>query len=235
MKLIGAGLPRTGTLSQKVALELLGVGPCYHMVNVLANLGEAPRWGHALEQPTTVTSIFDGYESTVDWPGSYFWAAAVEAYPDAKVLLSVRDPDAWVRSMNDTIYGLFFGDVVIRHMSDARGCVDPAWKGFMDMMRGMWLQSGLLSGDETTPESMKAAMTRHNEAVQSSVPSDRLLVWRATDGWEPLCAFLELPVPEVPFPRVNDTREFKQRIIEQSIAAVQNSAATETSGAAASR
>jgi Sulfotransferase domain len=233
MKLIGAGLPRTGTLSQKLALEMLGFGPCYHMVNVLMDLSESPRWARALEDPSTVTEIFKGYESTVDWPGSHFWATAAEAYPEAKVLLSVRDADSWATSMSDTIGGLFFGDVLIRHLSDARGCVDPAWKSFMDMMRGVCLDSVLSDGAEATPDSMKAAMGRHNAEVQRTIPPERLLVWRASDGWEPLCTFLGVPVPDAPFPRVNDAEEFKQRIIDQSIAAVQKSRAAAGAAVAA--
>src|SRR5436853_7037668 len=102
MKLIGAGLPRTGTLSQKVALEMLGLGPCYHMVNVLGDLDQAEGWRRALEGQGPWDEIFDGFQSTVDWPGSFFYKELVEAYPDAKVLLSVRDPEAWTRSMRDT-------------------------------------------------------------------------------------------------------------------------------------
>jgi hypothetical protein len=232
MRLIGAGLPRTGTLSQKVALEMLGIGPCYHMVNVLMDLSEAPRWGQALEDPSKLAEIFEGFEASVDWPGSYFWAELIELYPDAKVLLSVRDGDAWAKSMTDTIWGLFYDECLIRHMSDARACVDPAWKGYMNMMRGMWRRSGLLNGDETTAEWMSSAMQRYNAEVQRTVDPDRLLVWQASDGWEPLCAFLEVPVPDVPFPRVNDSAEFRQRIIDQSIAAVQKYAPAQPAGAA---
>ena len=120
MKLIGAGLPRTGTLSQKVALEMLGLAPCYHMVNVLGDLDEALVWRRALEGEQPWEEVFDGYQSTVDWPGSFFYKELVEFYPDAKVLLSVRDADGWERSMRDTIWGVFYGDILIRDLSSAR-------------------------------------------------------------------------------------------------------------------
>jgi Sulfotransferase domain len=233
MKLIGAGLPRTGTLSQKIALEMLGFGPCYHMVNVLSDLTQAPRWGQALEDPSKIEEIFRGFGASVDWPGSYFWSELIEAYPDAKVVLSVRDSDAWATSMHDTIWGLFYGDCLLRHISDARACVDPAWKGYMDMMREMWERSGLLTGDETTLDSMSAAMHRYNAEVQRTVAPERLLVWQATDGWEPLCTFLEVPVPTEPFPRVNDRTEFAQRIIDQAISAIQKHAPAQPAGASA--
>ena len=92
MKVIGAGLPRTGTLSQKVALEMLGFGPCYHMVNVLTELPLAEQWAGAMEEPADWDAIFGEHESTVDWPGSFFYRELADAYPDAKVVLSIRDP-----------------------------------------------------------------------------------------------------------------------------------------------
>ncbi len=128
MRLIGAGLPRTGTLSQKVALEMLGAGPCYHMVNVLGDLDEVSKWQRALDGEENWGEIFGGFQATVDWPGAYFYRELVEAYPDAKVLLSVRDGDAWARSMRDTIWGIFFGDIVIKHLSSAWRQVDPKWE-----------------------------------------------------------------------------------------------------------
>ena len=94
MKVIGAGLPRTGTLSQKVALEMLGFGPCYHMVNVLTDLPLARQWEAAMDGEPDWEAIFGEHQSTVDWPGAFFYRELVDAYPDAKVLLSSRDPEA---------------------------------------------------------------------------------------------------------------------------------------------
>ena len=105
MKLIGAGLPRTATLTQKISLEILGYGPCYHMVNVLSNLDLVPQWVEAFEGTGDWNKIFEGCQATVDWPGSFFYRELIEVYPDAKVLLSVRDGAAWARSMRDTIWG----------------------------------------------------------------------------------------------------------------------------------
>jgi Sulfotransferase domain len=222
MKLIGAGLPRTGTLSQKVALEMLGLQPCYHMVNVLMNLDLAPRWRDALEGDADWEQIFDGFEATVDWPGSFFTKELIEVYPDAKVLLSVRDGHSWAKSMRDTIWGLFYDNVLIRHLSDARATIDPKWDGYLDMMREFWRQSGLIQGEETTAEYMANAMDRYHEEIKQTVPADRLLVWSVAEGWEPLCEFLEVPVPDTPFPHLNDSKEFGKRIIEGSMLAVQN-------------
>jgi hypothetical protein len=222
MKLIGAGLPRTGTLSQKVALEMLGLGPCYHMVNVLGDLDQAELWRRALDGAAPWDEIFDGFESTVDWPGSFFYKELVEHYPDAKVLLSTRDPAAWEKSMRDTIWGLFYGDMLMRDLSNARGRIDPKWQSYTEMMEGMWQQSGLINaGADTTSEDMQSAMERYHEEVQANVPSDRLLVWSVQEGWEPLCEFLEVPVPDTPFPRLNDSKGFADRVIDGSILAVQ--------------
>jgi hypothetical protein len=222
MKLIGAGLPRTGTLSQKVGLEMLGLAPCYHMVNVLADLEQVQLWRRALDGDGPWEETFDGFQATVDWPGSYFYKELIEAYPDAKVVLSVRDPDAWERSMRETIWGIFYGDILIRDLSFARCRVDAEWRGYIELMEEMWERSGLISdGADTTSESMKAAMVRFNQEVQETVPADRLLVWSVGDGWEPLCEFLELPVPNTPFPHLNDSKGFVDRIVDGALLAIQ--------------
>jgi len=222
MKLIGAGLPRTGTLSQKVALEMLGLAPCYHMVNVLGDLDEAQVWRRALEGEGPWEEIFDGFQTTVDWPGSFFYRELVEFYPDAKVLLSVRDAEGWERSMRETIWGIFYGDMLIHDLSDARCRVDPKWRAYIEMMEEMWRQSGLISdAADTDSESMRSAMERFNQQVRETVPSDRLLVWSVGDGWAPLCQFLEVPVPDTPFPHLNDSKEFAERIVDGSLLALQ--------------
>jgi Sulfotransferase domain len=222
MRLIGAGLPRTGTLSQKVALEMLGVEPCYHMVNVLMNLDEAEFWRRALDGEAPWDEVFAGFQATVDWPGSYFYEELAARYPDAKVLLSVRDADAWERSMRETIWGLFYDERLMRHMSDARCHVDSKWRSYIEMMKGMWAHSGLIAdGPDTDSESMKRAMTDFNERVQDTVPAERLLVWTVGDGWEPLCEFLELPVPDTPSPHLNDSKEFGERIVDGALLTIQ--------------
>lgn len=218
MKLIGAGLPRTGTLSQKVALEMLGLEPCYHMVNVLADLDEVPKWQAAFDGDPDWPGIFSEFQATVDWPGSFYYKELAEAYPDAKVLLSTHDGERWARSMRETVWGVWYGDVLIRHLSDARTKVDPGWRGFAELLRPMCVRSGLMPGGvDTTVEAMAAAMERFEQEVQQTVPADRLLVWSVTDGWDPLCDFLELPVPDTPFPHLNDTDEFKNRVIDGAL------------------
>src|SRR4051794_23256081 len=147
MQLIGAGLPRTGTLSQKIALEQLGVGPCYHMVNVLGDLSQADYWLRALNGESPWDEVFDGFQSTVDWPGGFFYKDLMEHYPDAKVLLSVRDETKWDASIRETVWEFRNGDTMMAHLARARGTVDPGWTNFMEMIDGLlWTGNGTFAG-----------------------------------------------------------------------------------------
>jgi hypothetical protein len=222
MKLIGAGLPRTATMSQKIALEMLGFDPCYHMANVMRDLDTVPRWLEAFLGRDDWDDIFGGYQATVDWPGAFFYKELMEAYPDAKVLLSVRSGESWERSMGDTIWGIFYGDIMIHDLSTAWGRVDQRWANYITLCKSMWEKGGLLAGEleGTGTGRMAAAMERYNGEVRQTVPADRLLVWSPTDGWVPLCEFLEVPVPAVPFPRVNDTKGFGDKIVDLALRAL---------------
>jgi hypothetical protein len=201
---------------------MLGFGPCYHMVNVLADLDLAPRWLDAVNGNADWEAIFGEHQSTVDWPGSYFTKELIEVYPDAKVLLSTRAGDSWARSMRDTIWGLFYDDILIRDLSEARAKVDPKWADYLEMMKTMWRNSGLISdGADTTPEAMAEAAERYQEDIKRAVPPDRLLAWSVEEGWEPLCEFLGVPVPDTPFPHLNDSQGFVERIVDGSLQVLQ--------------
>ena len=220
MKVIGAGLPRTATLTQKIALEMVGFGPCYHMVNVLSDLSLAPQWAAAFDGSADWDAIFAGHQSSVDWPGSFHWRELIDVYPDAKVLLSVRSGDSWATSMKNTIWGVFYDDVLMRHLSDARANVDPGWHDYIELMKAMWRKSGLLGemSAQFDPGILASAMERYNQEVRDTVPASRLLEWEPADGWEPLCQFLGVPVPPAPLPHVNDSAQFAGRIIDGSLA-----------------
>jgi hypothetical protein len=221
MKVIGAGLPRTATLSQKAALERLGFGPCYHMVNVLADLSLVGQWNDALAGDADWERTLDGFESTVDWPGGFFYRELSELYPEAKVLLSIRDPDSWERSMRSTVWGIAYGDVLIHHLSCATELVKPEWHAYMDLMRALlWEGRGTLADRHSEPGGLVAAMERHTDAVRAAIPPERLLVWDVREGWEPLCAFLEVDVPSEPIPHLNDGKIFEDRIVEMALASV---------------
>lgn len=222
MKVIGAGLPRTATTTQMVALEQLGFGPCYHMRNVLMDLeNQVPKWEAVLEGKPDWDDIFGDAQSTVDWPSARFYADLMEVYPDAKILLSERDGESWTKSMRETIWGIYFGDSAMRHISSARADIDPLWKSYLTLMGRMnWDEGGALAGDHESDAGMAAISERWNEGVKRTVPAERLLVWYPSDGWEPLCEFLEVPVPDGPVPRLNDTAAFKEGIVGGGLGAL---------------
>jgi len=214
MKLIGAGLPRTATTTQMIALETLGL-PCYHMRDMMADLATSvPQFRKALEGNADWDEIFESKESAVDWPASYHWRELIEVYPDAQVLLSVRDAEGWVRSMQNTINQVFFGDSLLHHLVRAQYAIDPVYAAWIDLLFEMnWSDRGAMAGTDGEPAAMADAMQRWNKMVIDTVPSERLLVWDPKDGWEPLCEFLEAPVPDQPLPHVNDTENFQKNLI----------------------
>jgi sulfotransferase family protein len=219
MKVIGAGLPRTATTTQMFALEHLGFAPCYHMRDLLADLETGlPLWEAVQDGSPDWDAIFDRgatpSKSTVDWPSARFYRELADYYPEAKVLLSVRDADAWVRSMRKTVWGLFHDDSVMRHVSDARTVVDPLWNRYIALMTRMnWDEhTGALSGDHFSDDGLADAMSKWNDGVVASIPAERLLVWDPAEGWEPLCEFLEVDVPSEELPRLNDTQSFIEGI-----------------------
>ncbi len=216
MKVIGAGLPRTGTLSQKVALEMLGFGPCYHMVNVLTNLPLSRQWEQAIDGEVDWDEVFGEHESTVDWPGAFFYRELADAYPDAKIVLSTRDPEAWEKSMRTTIWDTIYGRSPAAHISQARELVDPAWREYIRLMSRMWAAQGIFTG-EIQPGQLAEAIARYQEQVQRHIPEDRLLVWSVGEGWEPLCNFLGVEVPDAQFPRLNDSKMYVDRIVDASL------------------
>ena len=198
--LIGAGFGRTGTASLKIALEKLGLAPCYHMLEVFSHPDHAPLWHAAASDPRIAwEGPLAGYSATVDWPGCYFWRELAERYPDAKVLLSVREPGSWYRSVRDTIY---------QPLTDPPGVMPPGWR---EMTRDLILE-GTFGGRLDDRDHAISVFERHNEAVKRAIAPRRLLVYEASEGWEPLCRFLGRPVPAEPFPRVNTTDEWRERM-----------------------
>jgi hypothetical protein len=206
LKVIGAGLPRTGTTSLKAALEQLGLGPCHHGFEVLTHPEQGERWHAAalakhgrLDPSRTVdwNWMLEGYRSAVDWPSGHFWQEIAAAHPDAKVVLTIRDPHRWYRSMHETIFAsIDAGD----RPSDRLGALGA-------MMEIAFAATFGSIDKAPTEETAVEVYWRHVDHVRATVPADRLLVHEAGDGWEPLCAFLGVAVPDVPFPRVNSRDE----------------------------
>ena len=214
MKVIGAGVPRTATTTQMFAMEELGFAPCYHMRDLLLDLEKGlPLWEAVIEGKPDWDAIFGEARSTCDWPSAYFYGELMEYYPDAKVLLSVRPPEPWARSMEKTIWGMWHGDSVLHYLNEARQVVDPLWKRYIDLMSHLnFNEGGAFAGADDMPKLM-AAVERWNEQVKRDVPSERLLVWDPAEGFEPLCEFLEVPLPADELPRLNDTKAFREGII----------------------
>ncbi len=201
LKLVGAGLGRTGTLSIKLALEQLGFGPCYHMAELFMHPTHAALWADAADGHAEWEAIFGAYASTVDYPGCTFWRDLVRLYPDAKVLLSVRDARSWFDSTQETI----FSERSTRSLQDSplKAFFDKTvWQGFRERIHDR--------------EFMIDYFTRHNAEVERTIPPERLLVYEAAQGWEPLCAFLGVPVPDKPFPRVNSREQYAKAHAEEA-------------------
>jgi len=218
MKLIGAGMPRTGTLTQKAALEQLGLGPCFHWVNILADLKtQVPLWNGAMDGTVKLPEIVGEFASTTDWPGGFFYRELMADYPDAKVLLSVRNPERWEPSFRETIVDMCYGDNLLGLLSSARTQVDPVWDAYITLVKRMFFspEGSFPKGYER--QALIDSFNAHNEEVRQTVPADRLLVWEPGDGWEPLCAFLDVPVPDEPFPHENDRATFLGRVIGGAI------------------
>lgn len=208
IQVIGAGFGRTGTLSLKTALEELGFGKCYHMVDVLARMDDARTWDAAVRgEAVDWDRLFDGYRSTVDWPGCAFYRELIRKYPEAKVILTVRDPGRWYESALQTIY-------FVRHAFPAWAArLNPKRRDFQRMLDSV-VWDGTFRGRFEDRDFAIETFDRHNDEVRREVPADRLLVYEVREGWEPLCRFLGVPVPEgKPFPHVNDAAEFRARIV----------------------
>lgn len=223
MKVIGAGLPRTATTTTLIAFEQLGFAPCYHMRDLMGNWDEQlGLWERVVEGDPDWEALFGSAESTCDFPASRYYRELMDVYPDAKVVLSVRSAKGWVHSMRETIYPMYFPGSVMYHVCEARRIVDPKWDRFIDLMNHMcWNEgTGAFAGDHASDAGLAAIMERWNAQVQASVPPERLLVWKPAHGWEPLCKFLDVAVPDGPVPNVNDTSSFKEGILGGGLAAI---------------
>lgn len=210
MRVIGAGFGRTGTSSLKVALETLGLGPCYHMSEVFYQAEHRQVWVAAArgERQPDWRNFLGGYQATVDWPGCLFWRELADAFGDAKVLLNTRDPERWHESlMGSIIYG--HPDHpdhqrLVESVPEAAG-LGATWGAVADRQFGGFDR---LSDREQAIEVFR----RHYAEVRDAIPADRLLEYEVKQGWEPLCAFLDVPVPDEPFPRLNDRAGFQQGV-----------------------
>lgn len=200
LQFIGAGLGRTGTTSLKLALEELLGAPCYHMAVVPERPGDADVWGDAYEgRSPDWPAFFAGYGAVVDWPAAPFWAELSEAFPDAPILLSVRDADSWWKSASETI----FPALATYFAPDA-----PA-DGWTRMGVGMMTS---FTPDWREESAAKAAFLAYNDHVRRTAPADRLVEWQPGDGWAPICDALGVVVPDHPFPHANTSADTRREL-----------------------
>jgi hypothetical protein len=197
LKVIGTGFGRTGTDSMREALDILGFGPCHHMVEVNAHEEQKRLW-RALAKGAAPDweQLFAGYNSCVDWPSAYYWRELARFYPDAKILLTYRSPASWWTSFEQTIM---------------RGIAEST-----DMESlGIALVRDQVFGGRIDREHAIAVYEANVAAVKATIPASRLLVHNLGDGWAPLCAHLGVPVPAVPYPSRNSAGEFQSRVLKK--------------------
>jgi hypothetical protein len=199
LRVVGAGLGRTGTHSLQLALQQLLEAPCYHMLEVFSHPEHIEVWHRAVkgDLPDWNTFLAD-YRATVDWPAASFWRELSAANPDAIVLLSTRaSADAWWKSADETIF----------EISRREAPPDAVVRGQLAMAKDLFVTR--FCADWIDEVAAKDAYEAHNAAVRAGVPADRLVEWQPGDGWAPICEALGLTVPDEPFPHVNTTDEFR--------------------------
>ena len=195
LSVIGAGVGRTGTMSLKKGLSNVLNGNCYHMVEVFPRRGDIPIWQAAAEgEMPNWKNFLAGFKATVDWPAAAFWEELANAYPNAVIVLSYRDPEEWWESASKTIFPALIA------------AEDSPWKSMIfEVLRQRF------TADIDSREKSISAYMQHNTRVENRVPSGRLLRWQAEEGWKPLCKKLGIEIPKNPFPHLNSTQDFKNR------------------------
>ncbi|MGP3966112.1 sulfotransferase family protein [Streptomyces sp. 6N223] len=208
LDVFGAGLGRTGAHSLTAALERLGFGPCHTMLGMLEHPEQVPSWRRAAAgEAVNWREIYAGYRSSVNLPGSRFWREITAAFPEAKVILTVRDPDRWYESSARSIYPA------------ATAPPQPGASEAFEALRAMSREvvwDGLFGGRFTDRDHALRVFREHNEAVAREIDPGRLLVLDVADGWRPLCDFLGVPVPDTPYPHQNDRARFASLIQEHT-------------------
>lgn len=207
LKVIGAGFGRTGTRSLKTALEQLGFGKCYHMEEVMKHPRHLKYWAEIMNDgKEDWESLFRGYQSATDWPVAAYYRDLMTLYPEAKIILTVRDPESWHTSVMNTIYQLS------RNFARFTRIIPVVHRFFIGMENVIW--GGIFHERLEDKAHAIEVFKNHIEEVKRVVPEERLLVFEARQGWEPLCAFLNVPVPaNKPYPHKN-RGAFVRRILK---------------------
>ncbi|KAF4343896.1 hypothetical protein FBEOM_2131 [Fusarium beomiforme] len=214
MRVLCLGQSRTGTMAIVKALEQLGYTP-YHMSAALggpkANLD---LWREALDAKfhkkgipwgrEEFDKILGPYDAVADVPAICFVEELVAAYPEAKVIVTQRDVDSWLRSMDST------GGRVLRWpLWSTLARWDPALAGpFWEFAKKVMPANFHTMTDFSEKSPARQAFHDHYDLVKRTVPADRMLEFKVQEGWGPLCRFLDQDIPEGEFPRVHDSKQF---------------------------
>lgn len=202
LKIVGAGFGRTGTKSLKEALERLGFGPCYHMTELHHDPERLRFWREAADTgKTDWDALFDGYTACVDWPAARYWRELADFYPDAKVLLTVRSAQSWVKSIQSTIF------TSLRTVSE----MPPGMERDRRAMNYDIIVKRTFDARLDDREHLISVFNDHVAEVQRTIAPDRLLTYDVAEGWGPLCEFLGVSTPDQPYPFTNTTADFKKR------------------------
>jgi hypothetical protein len=216
LKVIGAGFGRTGTLSLKFALEKLGFDKCYHMMEMPLVPEHIPLWrAAAAGQSVDWESLFEGYQAAVDWPSCNFWRQQLQVFPEAKVILTRRDPEQWYSSVMHTLWlsseqgRMDLADAEMTELveHEGRDRIKMVYEVIWDGVFGLRMED---------KKHVMQCFERHNQSVINSVPAEQLLVIEPGDGWSPLCEFLEVEVPDAEYPRINSKGDFQKRFLSNA-------------------
>jgi hypothetical protein len=215
LKIIGAGLGRTGTMSLKNALEQLGYSKCYHMSELLKDTSRLKYWKQLhKEGHTDFAALFEGFQSITDNPGCLYYKAFFKQYPDAKVILTIRNAEQWYESTSKTIYGVgpkTFGEKLSVMF---KAIISPHLRRLLPVFKyadeSIW--ETFFEGKFTNKEWAIKKFNAHTEEVKNIIPEDQLLIYQVKEGWEPLCKFLNCPVPTEAFPYTNKRQNFAKNI-----------------------
>ena len=202
MKLINAGLGRTGTTSLKGALEHLGFGPVYHSTDLFTSREDLALWEAAMEGAKMDWRAFFAPYEVADWPVGLFYKEIIRAHPEAKVMLSVRDPEGWFESISGTLKQVRNLNLPIPQVQRI--------KNFLEV----YAVNGLFKGKVNDKTFMMDFFERHTQEVKAFVGEENLLVYSVKEGWEPLCDFLDVPVPDEPFPRLNQRGGIRELVMK---------------------
>ncbi len=203
LKVVGAAFGRTGTKSIKLALERLGFGPCHHMFELGDNSKQTSLWQEiARGEKPEWDKVFADYQASVDWPSARYWREIAEHFSDAKVLLTIRDEDSWFDSVRRTIFPVM-RDHIKMPSSPRRDRLAVAYEIIVNQT---------FQGRMGEREYATQIYREYVAEVRRTIVPERLLAYEVSQGWAPLCAFLEVPVPDEAFPFTNTTQQFTSRL-----------------------